>query len=190
MKWNCLNCKKEFDSITRYKKNNEFCSDGCGKEFYEKRAEILNEPINEKKFKQILIRHKKDIYFLSTIKQRLFGEPTDKYNDLFIRIKRQGKTLCIVSARYKCEECGEEENLTIHHLVTRMWKKIMRDFSKYLTSRYYWTNQILLCLSCHGKKHFGDVSKEVREEMEGIDKDYIIKLKERFKPDENNLSLL
>lgn len=178
--WKCLNCKKEFNPEAGQKRNKEFCSTDCAKEYFEKRAEILKQPINEEKFKQLLHKHKKDMLELGKIKGRLFGVQPEKYNLLFTRLKKQGKILSIVSARYVCEECGTDKNLTSHHLVTRFWKRIIRDFSKYLSVRYYFTNQILLCLSHHRTKHFGEVSKEIQEEMNCISEDYINKIRVWF----------
>lgn len=53
-------------------------------------------------------------------------------------------------AGYCCEGCATEEQLTIHHLVQRPNKEVM-DFGKYARARHNFRNQVLLCISCHGK---------------------------------------
>jgi 5-methylcytosine-specific restriction endonuclease McrA len=101
-----------------------------------------------------------------------------KEKDLIGLAEKYNKEVCLVVAEFKCQKCGAEDNLTVHHLIMRRAKEFM-DFWRYASQRYYWGNQIILCTKCHKEYHyiFGNDSAE---NMAIISKDKIKELKEKY----------
>jgi len=62
---------------------------------------------------------------------------------------KQGESLSLHYADYKCQKCSSPE-VTLHHLVFRNTKDYM-DFGRYVASRHYWNNIIVLCPTHHAE---------------------------------------
>lgn len=65
---------------------------------------------------------------------------------------RRKSEISLVVANFKCQRCGNEQTLQYHHLVPRKAKEYM-DKIRYISSRYYYGNIIILCKECHYKYH-------------------------------------
>ena len=116
------------------------------------------------------------------VKKRIASMYHFEDKDAIGKLEKLNKEVCLVVAEFKCQKCGKEKNLQIHHLILRKAKKYM-DFFRYASQRYYWANQIVLCKKCHAHYHnFVDVDKSVggvpnkiyitEEEIERIKKEY------------------
>jgi 5-methylcytosine-specific restriction endonuclease McrA len=68
------------------------------------------------------------------------------------RVKETGLLLLLYSSNYKCEKCGSDKDLTIHHLIQKFVKNIV-DKIKYVRQRHYFGNQVILCTRCHHIVH-------------------------------------
>lgn len=90
-----------------------------------------------------------------------------------------GEELALVYSEFKCEKCGAEDNLQFHHLIQRNSRGYFDD-TKYLTTRYYWSNILILCNKCHGEFHAFRLDKFFKE-SKCISKEKINKLKELYK---------
>ena len=123
------------------------------------------------KFNKLLIRYKKAhasmINYLDNEEARWRWK----------KVHRMCSELIIVNAGFKCEACGIEDKLTIHHMITRFNRHFMPK-ERYIMQRMYWANKILLCTNCHSKIHEGKVEED---ELHGIRSDYIQRLKEKWK---------
>lgn len=138
--------------------------------------------INEKKFGQTLQQHKKKIAAIGYILKNNEDEDEDKQEDLenlFTIVRYQARDLCLVNSRFKCEKCGNKNDLQIHHLIGRNAKNFM-DFPRYVTQRYYWANQIILCNKCHQQYHEELGHSGGQEENLTLDKDVIDKVKKEY----------
>ena len=49
--------------------------------------------------------------------------------------EKYNSDVCLAVAEFKCQKCGGENNLTIHHLIMRKAKDYM-DFWRYASQRY------------------------------------------------------
>jgi len=96
-----------------------------------------------------------------------------------------GEELALVYSEFKCEKCGIDANLQFHHLIQRNARGYVND-SKYLSSRYYWSNVCILCNRCHAEFHGFRVDKYIRDSL-CISNEKINKLKNLYKI--NNLEL-
>lgn len=101
-------------------------------------------------FKKQLENHKK---YISKLQYVELEGTTFPEKDLWIlkKIHTTAKELCLFYADFKCEnpKCRAEENLTIHHAVSKRWKHFFYDHLKFMVSRFYWTNKLILCIACH-----------------------------------------
>lgn len=96
--------------------------------------------------------------------------------DLLIPLKKLNMEICLVVAGFKCECCKKEKELQIHHFIPRMAKKFT-NFWRYVSQRYYWANQIILCDDCHKKYHEIINNKKV---IEVISEEKIRKIKKKY----------
>ncbi len=97
--------------------------------------------------------------------------------DMLDMVRPKAEEACLAVAMFKCQKCGCEKNLTIHHLVPKKARFFM-DKWRYFTQRYYWANMLCLCVTCHADyhKHIGlDTDK-----MGTIPEKKLIKLKKRY----------
>jgi 5-methylcytosine-specific restriction endonuclease McrA len=117
----------------------------------------------------------KEIVKVKRLISKIFRE---KDESLIGLVSKYNKEVCLVVANFKCEKCGSEENLTLHHLIMRRAKEFM-DFWRYASQRYYWSNQIILCKKCHQEYH-GIIGTDLGEKMLVISKNKIDKLKEKY----------
>jgi 5-methylcytosine-specific restriction endonuclease McrA len=102
----------------------------------------------------------------------------NKDESLIGLVSKWNREVCLVVAEFKCQKCGTEENLTLHHLIMRKAKDFM-DFWRYISQRYYWANQIILCKECHLEYH-GVLGEDSRESMLVISDKTINKLKKKY----------
>lgn len=110
--------------------------------------------------------------------KRFMDDAKATKKDNFIGLSDQKAIeVCLVVAEFKCQKCGKEEDLTIHHLIMRKAKEFM-DFWRYVNQRHFWANQIVLCVECHHKYH--EVLGIDIEEMGTISQAKIDKLKKRY----------
>jgi hypothetical protein len=90
-----------------------------------------------------------------------------------------GEELALVYADFKCECCGNEDNLQTHHLIQKNTRPFINS-TKYIVQRFYWSNLCILCNVCHAKFHGFSKRKFITESL-CIDKQKINKLKESYK---------
>lgn len=76
--------------------------------------------LKEEKLKKAIIRAKKWIAVNYHKKEK----------DLIQGAVRVNSEVCLVVADFKCQKCGAEENLTLHHLIMRRVKEFC-DFWRY-----------------------------------------------------------
>lgn len=95
--------------------------------------------------------------------------------ELIGKARKYGEELVLYFADYKCEKCGKETELTLHHFVTRDIKGFVW-FGKYESQRRYFSNIAVLCNRCHAKMH----GFYWPHEMKTIDEKRIKNLKKRF----------
>ncbi|CAK0756723.1 hypothetical protein CCP1ISM_60019 [Azospirillaceae bacterium] len=98
------------------------------------------------------------------------------------KIQRLGitaKEICLVVANFKCQRCGKEINLQHHHLISRKAKNYM-DKIRYISTRYYWSNIIVLCKECHQMYHIENRIPTEEEEREVIHQETIDKIKKKY----------
>lgn len=79
----------------------------------------------------------------------------EKQQRLIKVIQHTAQELVLWMANFKCEKCGSEKNLTLHHFVGQHNIHFV-NFIKYFKQRNYYGNQCILCLDCHGKADFID----------------------------------
>jgi len=123
--------------------------------------------MNQDKLKTEIVKSKKRIASMVNFKDK----------DLIGSIEKHNKEICLVVAEFKCQKCGSENNLQVHHLIMRKAKDFM-DFYRYASQRYYWANQIILCKKCHCLYHC--FMEEKREEMGTISKEEIKRIKKKY----------
>ena len=135
--------------------------------------------IDQEKLDKLMIRHKK---LIGVISNKYKGSE-DKVDDIVQAdkdilgvIETTGKRLAIVISGFKCQKCGCEENLTLHHLIMKYAKEYM-GFWRYASQRYYWANMIILCKKDHRKYHGIDKDDD---NMLTISQDLIDELKKEF----------
>lgn len=90
-----------------------------------------------------------------------------------------GEELALVYADFKCECCGTEDNLQSHHMIQKNIKPFVNS-TKYITQRYYWSNIVILCNSCHADFHKFPKKKFIAESL-CIQKQKINKVKDLYK---------
>jgi len=97
---------------------------------------------------------------------------------MLIPIEKMAEGIALSDASYKCEKCGREEDLTIHHLINKNVENYC-DYWKWIIQRIHWKNMLVLCEKCHRKiEGFSDTEPEV---MGCIHKNKINKIKEKYK---------
>lgn len=126
--------------------------------------------INNLYFKGLLLTHKKHISKINNIISPFAKE----HRYLFKILRKECKELALFYSNFKCEKCGGNENLTLHHLIKRDNKKIMSK-NKYAAIRHYFFNCVILCYECHSSIDYIDINN-----MKVIDNKKIERLKERF----------
>lgn len=121
------------------------------------------------KFRDELTLHKSFIYHLV------------KHGDVKIipAIISSGEELALVYAGYKCECCGNEDDLQSHHLIQRNIKPFINS-TKYVAQRFYWANIAVLCNVCHANFHGFPVKRFVAE-SKCITKEKINKVRNLYK---------
>ncbi len=127
--------------------------------------------INKEKLDEEIVIMKKSVAKLVREKDREYIGKIEKFNQMVV----------LAAAEFKCQKplCGSEIDLQIHHLIMRASKKYM-DFWRYVSQRYYWANQIVLCKK-HHKEHHKEMGADAGENRECISKARINKIKKRFK---------
>jgi len=130
--------------------------------------------IYQEKFEELLSKHKR---LLMKIGKNLEEKEIQESFWLFKRLSQQSRELTIVSSGFKCEKCGSQENLTIHHLIMKKAKEFM-PHDRWFTQRCYWANRVCLCTECHKEYHnIIDVIKNPENDMKKISETYLNKLK-------------
>lgn len=105
----------------------------------------------------------------------------DEDESLIIFNSKLSKELSLVYANYKCEKCGEEDEIQYHHLITKD-VKTFTDFWKYLSQRYYWGNILVLCRKCHCDFHGFNYNSFDSPKL-CIQKEYIEKMRKKYSSD-------
>jgi 5-methylcytosine-specific restriction endonuclease McrA len=120
------------------------------------------------KFREELILHKNYINYLV------------KNNDVksIPAIISSGEELALVYAEFKCECCGNENDLQTHHLIQKNVRPYVNS-TKYIAQRYYWANLAILCNVCHAKIHGFSKDRFIAESI-CMQKQKINKLKELY----------
>jgi predicted RNA-binding Zn-ribbon protein involved in translation (DUF1610 family) len=90
-----------------------------------------------------------------------------------------GEELALVYANFKCEKCGNEENLQSHHMIQKNIRPFINS-TKYIIQRFYWANMVILCNKCHAEFHKFNKDKFILESL-CIQKQKINKLKKLYK---------
>jgi hypothetical protein len=90
-----------------------------------------------------------------------------------------GEELALVYADFRCECCGNQDNLQFHHLIQKNIRPFINS-SKYISQRHYWSNLCILCNICHAKFH-GFSLKRFLVDSICIEKQKINKVKELYK---------
>jgi 5-methylcytosine-specific restriction endonuclease McrA len=94
---------------------------------------------------------------------------------------RTGREIAIVNANFCCEKCLSTENLTIHHLISRIAKYYIKDYPKYIIQRNYWANLVILCKECHHSFHHEcPIPKDRDANSHTISEKLIIRLKKKY----------
>jgi 5-methylcytosine-specific restriction endonuclease McrA len=114
-------------------------------------------------------------YYIVRAKKRIAQIVKEKNKERLGGIKKTNQEIVLAVAEFKCQKCGHDKELQVHHLIMRKAKNYM-DFWRYASQRYYWANQIILCKKCHTEYH-GSVEDE---DMKCISQDRINKIKEKF----------
>jgi len=108
------------------------------------------------------------------LQKKLIGEYIKTKNTkLLIPISKLGEEAILLISNLKCEKCGSENNLTIHHIITKQYKWLG---VRYETQRKFYANLIVLCIKCHHELH---KAIEINT-MKAISQDTINKVKEKF----------
>lgn len=112
------------------------------------------------------------------IKQQHLLEAEIRNNNLkpalFDKYKILGEEIAIIKSGFKCENCEETENLTIHHLISRK-NKLILPLQKYYAQRRFYKNISLLCNKCH---HL--IDNGLGFNAKSLKKETIDKIKEQF----------
>ena len=114
------------------------------KEIYQKNKEYYCKYTQKNKEK---IKEYKRKYWLKTSRKA-----KEKYGVSLTTIRRYGLENTVNTFKkfkYKCYQCGEKEDLTIHHLDN----KGINYIRKGLKANNLEDNLIILCRKCHGKLH-------------------------------------
>jgi hypothetical protein len=127
------------------------------------------------RFRTVLKLHKSFI-------THLVREGNMKYINAIIS---SGEELAMVYAGFKCECCGDKNNLQSHHLIQKNIKYFI-DSTKYISQRYYWANVSILCNKCHAEFH-GFSQRKFLQRSLCIHEEKINKLKKLYNSD--NLEL-
>jgi hypothetical protein len=90
-----------------------------------------------------------------------------------------GEELALVYAEFKCECCGNGNDLQFHHLIQKNVRPFVNS-TKYICQRFYWSNLCILCNVCHAKFHGFFKTKFIAESL-CIEKQKINKVKELYK---------
>jgi len=104
------------------------------------------------------VRHIQTLHMRSLNKLPRKIDDVNKYKYIFKALRDTSHVLVLWYAQFKCEKCGVEEELTIHHMILRHVKKYT-SYIHYVKQRYYFGNQLCLCLKCHAKLHKIDTEK-------------------------------
>lgn len=131
--------------------------------------------MNEERFKLKLIQHKKYIAKIGRLTKEEVNLPEHNYK--LIGAKNLAKELALAHSDCKCH-CGATERLSYHHLIIRINVRFM-DFGRYISSRNYWNNLIILCWPCHYEIHGGKRGCELKNET-AISQEKIDKIKKDY----------
>jgi hypothetical protein len=87
-----------------------------------------------------------------------------------------GEELALVYSKFQCEnpECGEQNNLTIHHMVERINKRFV-PFNKYWSQRRYFFNIVILCHKCHD-----ELNGHIKTQTNAISDERIAEVKKKY----------
>jgi hypothetical protein len=108
--------------------------------------------LNQKRFEEVLRRHKKMIAGLKFSIDEHGIIDNDTLTGRLIAVERTGRELSLAYSGLKCEKCGATERLQFHHLIMRQIKEFT-DFFRYESQRKYWANILVLCGQCHQEIH-------------------------------------
>ncbi len=127
--------------------------------------------------KKLMGLHKKHIKVLGDLTKEEIADEKNFY--IIQRVVNESKELSLVIADFKCqkESCGATEKLSFHHLIMRKAKDFI-PWNRYITSRHYWANIIILCWSCHLEYH-NLVDQDGKKKTE-ISEAYINKIKKKY----------
>lgn len=123
--------------------------------------------LNEVFFNQQLVNHKKGIAHIDFLAKDLTLKELSSIHHLDKESTR-GKELALVLAEFRCQICKTEENLTWHHVYDRRYERFLSP-RRYITSKIYWSNILILCNSCHNKWH-GDMFGTKHIKPIGVDR--------------------
>jgi len=129
---------------------------------------VINDTISK-----IIRRHKGLIAKVYLIEKA--PEKESKEGNLINYAIKTGKELALYFANFKCENCSSESELTIHHLLMRVFRNKLW-FGKYEAQRRYFGNIAVFCSKCHSEVH----PTVNQEDMLTIDDKRIQSIKKKF----------
>jgi hypothetical protein len=103
----------------------------------------------------------------------------ENYKTFMVLINKTASEICLVLSQFKCNRCGKESELQYHHLIQKNLKEFFgEDISRYLKTRYYFGNILVLCKTCHGEIHrvkFTELNKCIsNEKIQKIKDKYVV----------------
>ena len=132
----------------------------------------------KKEWHELVTKHKKLLQLLVKELEKEDPKPT-VLDALFCDVDWSAMLLTMEYANYACQKCKTTEKLTLHHVVHRNEKIGFCDRGRYVGSRHYWNNIVVLCIPCHGVVDHHN--KETMDKMKWIPEEKIEKMKYYFK---------
>ena len=102
----------------------------------------------------------------------------EKNVKLFGIIEKLNREVVLALANFNCQKCHSEKDLQLHHLIMRSAKKYM-DRWRYLSQRYYFAAEIIICSKCHREYHL-EMGKDIGGNRLCINDKTINKIKNKF----------
>ncbi len=87
-----------------------------------------------------------------------------------------GTDIIMALMEFKCEKCENDEDITIHHLITRD-NRLFVNPVRYFVQRHYFANMGILCIKHHSNFHGND---NLENPTLSLSKARIDKVKKRF----------